>query len=258
MQEILLRGKPIKKVSGVIFDKDGTLVNREEYLIAIARLRVKEAENIFRDSNYHANDISSLRKMLYNSYGLDQNNINPNGLIAIASERDNLISTATIFSIFGETWANSLKMATNVFEKTLEEISKSTIKSKSGSLLPGFKNLIKDSQIKKIKLAIISNDSNEGIREFLKYNQLENQFLFYWSSDNQPAKPDPNAVIELCKSMGLSPSECALISDADTDMRMAHDAGISLAIGYTAGWKEPPLLYEHDQLISHWNELGFH
>ena len=57
--------------------------------------------------------------------------------------------------------------------------------------------------------------------------------------------------------MNLKPSECALIGDADTDMRMACSGKISIALGFIGGWSEPPLIYEHHHLIKHWNELTF-
>ena len=57
--------------------------------------------------------------------------------------------------------------------------------------------------------------------------------------------------------MNLKISECALIGDSDTDLKMAKAAGVAVAIGYTAGWEKPPLLSEHHHLINHWNELSF-
>ena len=88
-------------------------------------------------------------------------------------------------------------------------------------------------------------------------NKLEKQFSFFWSSEDNPPKPNPIAIKSLCKLMNLRVSEFALIGDSDTDLKMAKAAGVEVAIGYTAGWEQPPLLYEHHHLINHWNELSF-
>ena len=57
--------------------------------------------------------------------------------------------------------------------------------------------------------------------------------------------------------MNLKVSECAFIGDSNTDMSIAKTSGVKIAIGYTAGWTRTPLLYEHDHLINHWNDLNF-
>ena len=43
----------------------------------------------------------------------------------------------------------------------------------------------------------------------------------------RPAKPDPAAVLGLCSRLGVSPSACALIGDASSDLLMAERVGDS-------------------------------
>ena len=95
-------------------------------------------------------------------------------------------------------------------------------------------------------------------QEFIFINKLEGIFDYVWSAENKPSKPNPEAVIELCNKMNLDPSECALISDADTDIRMAKEADIQIAIGFTGGWRNPPTLNETQFLIKQLNELRIH
>jgi phosphoglycolate phosphatase len=58
--------------------------------------------------------------------------------------------------------------------------------------------------------------------------------------------------------MNFNPSDCALISDADTDLRMAKEAGITIVVGFNGGWKTPPVLTEKKFLIEKLNELKIH
>ena len=92
-------------------------------------------------------------------------------------------------------------------------------------------------------------------QEFIFINKLEGIFDYVWSAENKPSKPNPEAVIELCNKMNLDPSECALISDADTDLKMAKEADIPITIGFTGGWKTPPNLNEQQFIIEKLNEL---
>ena len=58
--------------------------------------------------------------------------------------------------------------------------------------------------------------------------------------------------------MNFTPSDCALISDADTDLRMAKEAGITIVVGFNGGWQTPPVLTEKKFLIEKLNELKIH
>ena len=104
----------------------------------------------------------------------------------------------------------------------------------------------------------MTNDTQEGIEEFICTNKLEGIFDYVWSAENKPSKPNPKAVIELCKKMNCNPSDCALISDADTDLRMSKEAGISIVVGFNGGWRNPPTLTEKRFLIEKLNELKIH
>ena len=106
--------------------------------------------------------------------------------------------------------------------------------------------------------AVISNDDMAGIEHFLASHQLGAFFSGLWSAEHRPRKPDPAAVHGLCDQLGVRASRCALIGDANSDLRMAVAAGIphQLALGYTAAWSSPPPLAEPHPLIHSWSELS--
>ena len=59
----------------------------------------------------------------------------------------------------------------------------------------------------------------------------------------------------LCEQLGVRASRCALIGDANSDLRMAQQAGVPVVIGYGAGWSTPPPLDPCFPCLSHWREL---
>ena len=132
-----------------------------------------------------------------------------------------------------------------------------------GSLHPvaaaeGMEALVHELHAAGVRCAVISNDDVAGIEYFLASHGLEPYFAGIWSAEHRPRKPDPAAVHGLCAELGVPASRCALIGDANSDLRMAVAAGIphQRALGYTAAWSLPPPLAEPHPLVHHWSELS--
>ena len=252
MPELFLNGSSIGSYKGVLFDKDGTLIKSEYHLKETAIARINETlKNLKNDLT--TIEIEQLQTLLKSAYGLTSNGLNPHGSIAIASRKDNLISTATILCIFCKSWPKAYEMANKIFfnvDKQKNFIEK--------PLLAGAKNILIDFNNAGIKCAIVSNDTKTGIKDFLLTNNLENKFVQYWSCEDHPSKPNPDAIKNLCKIIQLKPSECLLIGDSDSDMQMAQKAGIGLAMGYVSGWDIKPQLSYQNKLLFNWQELSCH
>ena len=259
MAEMLVRNSSVGFIKGLIFDKDGTLSNSEEYLLDLAKTRIKFSENKFKKHNINNIKIWILRRSLSYIYGLSKNSIAANKSLAIASRDHNIISTATIFTLFGFDWFKSLSLVQEIFNEVDVFLSNQTDnREKQRNLIPGSLDLLLSLKEQGVYIALMTNDTKGGIEEFICRNKLEGIFDYLWSAENKPSKPNPSAVIELCKKMNISPSECALISDADTDLRMAKEAAIPIVIGFNGGWKNPPTLTEKKILVKKLNELKIH
>ncbi len=256
MPILKLKGNSIGKVYGVLFDKDGTLSNSELYLKDLSMLRIKAALSIFKDRYPNIKKYSELDKLLRKAYGIKPYGIDPAGTIAIGSRSENIYSTATILSILGATWPDALEISTQIFDIADNEHRNEKSYIQERLILDGAKSFLNELKNAGVKCGLISNDSESGIRQFIKANQLEEIFPYIWSANNVPAKPDPMALHNLCSLAQLCPNECALIGDADSDLKMARQAGVKLAIGYLAGWSMTPTLSNHHHLINHWNELS--
>ena len=257
MPKLLIRNSSIGYVKSIIFDKDGTLANSEEYLIELAKKRIEFTEKKFVDLKINKLKILLLRKILFTLYGLKNHYLASNAIMAIASRDQNIISTATIFTLFGFKWSESLLISHHIFDEV--DIFLSNQKESINKLKPlvsGAKDLLVSLKNEGICLALMTNDTKRGVEEFIAKNKLEGLFDYLWSSENKPSKPNPLAVIELCKRMNSNPSECALISDADADLRMAKEADISIRIGFTGGWIKAPSLNEKQFLLTKLNELN--
>ena len=256
MAELLIKNSSVGFIKAVIFDKDGTLSNSEGSLLELAKTRVNFFEDKLKKLKLNNIKIWLLKKLLISVYGLKKNCLSANASLAIASREQNIISTATILTLFGFDWFQSLSISKEIFDEVDIYLSNQKgNKQKQRTLIPGALDLLVSLKKKGVSIALMTNDTQGGIEEFICRNKLEGIFDYIWSAENKPSKPNPEAVIELCKKMNLNPSECALISDADTDLKMAKEAGIPIVIGFTGGWKNPPSLSEKHFTIQKLNEL---
>ncbi len=251
MAQLLLRGERLGAVRAVLFDKDGTLSHSEPGLTRLSRARVAAClERVEPDLR------SSLQPLIERAYGLIGDRLHPAGTTAVASRQHNLISTATAFCQVGLGWPQALSHSEAVFAATDPDPDQNEtdqgLAPTTDALIPLLESLSSAGLI----LGVISNDDSAGIERFLAGHGLRNRIDGIWSADHQPAKPDPEAVHRFCDQLGVTPDACALIGDADTDLTMALNAGVPLALGYTAGWSLAPELREGHPLIHHWSELG--
>ena len=257
MAELLIKNSSVGLINAIIFDKDGTLSSSEDYLLELAKTRIDFAVNKFKKLKINNFKIFLLKKLLYDVYGLKNQSLSANSSLAIASKEHNIISTASIFTLFGFDWFNSLSISQTIFDEVDIFLSKDKkIKPKPRTLISGAFDLLVSLKRKGVCIALMTNDTKVGIEEFIYCNKLEGIFDYLWSAENQPSKPNPKAVIELCKRMKINPLRCALISDADTDLKMAKEADIPIIIGFTGGWKNPPILTETQFIIENLNELN--
>ncbi len=255
MPELFIRNSSLGSIKAIIFDKDGTLSNSEDCLLELAKTRIKFSENKFKQLKVNKPKIWLLRRLLFSLYGIKNNSLSANASLAIASREQNIISTATVFTLFGFDWFNSLTISQEIFDKVDIHSSQKEYLQKPRTLIAGALDLLISLKTKGVRIALMTNDTEAGTEEFICKNKLKGLFDYLWSSENQPSKPNPKAVIELCKKMNLKPSESALISDADTDLTMAKRADIPIVIGFTGGWKIPPSLTEKQFIIEKFSEL---
>jgi phosphoglycolate phosphatase len=260
MAHLLLRGTPLGPPGGgttpieaVLFDKDGTLSHSEPMLLALASARVDRTLSLAQEAGCGAEARSRLELLLRQAYGLRSQAIDPGGITAVAARDHNLIATATALAQVGLSWADALAIAEESFALTDGLHG-------AGSFAPpqptaGLLALLERLGAAAVRCAVISNDHQQGIRTFLARHGMEGHFAAQWSAEHHPRKPAAGAVHGLCTALGVAAERCALIGDADSDLRMARAAGVPVVIGYRAGWRLPPQLEAGTPWIEHWDEL---
>jgi len=261
MAHLFLRGEPLGPTGGstaapidaVLFDKDGTLSYSEPMLKALAEARVFQCLHLAALSGKDSLQHRQLEDLLRRAYGLSEEGIHPAGTTAVAARDHNLISTATSLAQVGLGWPDALAIAEEAFAST------DALHGEGGEhpplLTEGARSVLERLRLAGVRCAVISNDHEQGIRAFLARHGFISHFQALWSAEHRPRKPDPDAVIGLCHELGISPDRCALIGDANSDLRMARSAGVAVVLGYRAGWKQAPSLDPDFPHLQHWDEL---
>ena len=271
MAHLQLRGQLLvddqglpQPIEAVLFDKDGTLSISEPMLETLAEARVFHCLALTRqhDADLAEAAAAELEALLRRAYGRQPTTgsgpggIHPAGTTAVGSRHHNLISTATVLSQVGLGWPEALELSEAVFAAT------DALHGEGGPQRPqatdGLHDLVEQLAAAGVRCAVISNDGVPGIEAFLQRHALTHRFSGLWSADHSPCKPDPQAVHGLCQQLGVSAARCALIGDANSDLRMARAAGVPVVLGYTAAWRMPPPLDPDFEQLQHWQELTVH
>lgn len=207
-------------IAAVIFDKDGTLENSAVYwrLIASERARTIDAQ------------IPGVGEPLMMAFGIADNTLDPQGLMAVGSRRENEIAAAAYIAETGRGWHESLNIARSAFEEVAE--SKYLVKtSRTAPLYDDVRGIFKRLKSEGIKIAILSSDSTQAIQEFAIAHQLDRYIDVCVGADGEAAKPDPCLYLQTCQSLGLAPEQTVMVGDSIVDMVMTRAARGSAAIG---------------------------
>ena len=258
MAHLSLRGTPLpcgdRPLEAVLFDKDGTMSHSEPMLVALAQARVFHCLALAGLAEADPVRHRDLAALLRRTYGLSDDGVHPAGTMAVASRDQNLVATATALAQVGLGWPEALATAEAVFARTDGLHGQGSAQPPTPT--PGLRPLLETLRQAGVRCAVISNDHVEGIEAFLAAHDLASHVQAIWSAEHQPRKPDPAAVHGLCGELGVAVEGCALIGDANSDLRMARAAGVPVVLGYRAGWRRPAALDDSFPQLDHWRELS--
>lgn len=102
--------------------------------------------------------------------------------------------------------------------------------------LPGIIQAIKDLHATGIKLGVATNDSTAGAERTLLALGIAQMFdaAFGYDAVAKP-KPAPDSVIAFCDLTGLKPTEVAMIGDNRHDLELGRAGGVGLNVGVLSG-----------------------
>ena len=205
-------------IEAILFDKDGTLEDSRLYLRQLAQERVKQ---IPFSNPQSADD-------LLMAFGVSKTKIDPKGLMAVGSRAENELAAAAYLTKDGYSQKEAQTIVHQAFNKAAQKIKPNC---QSSPLFPNSLLTIKSLAKAHIKLGIVSADSTQGIKNFLKREHIDSYFSVTLGSNNELHKPDPLMYLKACNLLKVQPQNTLMIGDSIGDIQMAKQANARGTIG---------------------------
>lgn len=229
-------------IEAVIFDKDGTLADSQDFLRHLGQRRARLIDA----------QIPGVQEPLLMAFGLLNGNLNPLGLLAVGTRQENEIAAAAYIAETGRDWVDALKIARSSFAEADAVFSR---KATQTPLFPGVLETLQRLQATSVKIGILSADSTPNVLDFIQCYHLEHLITLGLGIDQPPGKPDPTCFLRQCEALGVDPGATLVVGDSTADLEMARAGRAAGAIGVTWGWTNPTRLGEANVLIKSLTEI---
>lgn len=237
MVTIRCRDVSFSNIQAIIFDKDGTLEDSQDFLRELGQKRSRLIDA----------QIPGIGEPLLMAFGINGEKLDPTGLIAVGSRRETEIAAAAYIAETGRGWLESLAIARNAFEEAdryLKDAANTT------PLFVGSLEVLKFLCEAGLKLGILSAASTARVQAFVKRHQLDPYIQLQMGVDEGPSKPDPTLFLQACQTLGVEPASTLMVGDSAGDIEMARRAGAAGCIGICWGTPEAAHLEAADVAIA--------
>ncbi|MBP1963092.1 HAD family hydrolase [Paenibacillus aceris] len=225
----LMINKRSYSVKGVLFDKDGTLLD-------FISLWGYWSESLYR--NYSSkvlavakdgiiDPISDLWGTVHDAAG-HMTDYSRNGPLAMGSIGDLLAILAWQGYRLGLPWSESMRIARESKRLADEEMEQ----VRPAYPLPGVMDFLRQCHDQGMPMGIVTADETADAEKHLQWLGIRQFFKVIVGNDLvKQGKPFPEMVHKACLELGLAPNQVALIGDTNSDMQMGRSAGVAATIG---------------------------
>lgn len=242
MVTIRCRNVTFPNIQAVIFDKDGTLEDSQVFLRELGQKRSRLIDA----------QIPGIGEPLLMAFGIDGEKLDPTGLMAVGSRRENEIAAAAYIAETGRGWLESLEIARRAFEESDRYLKDA---ANTSPLFAGSLEVLKFLWDAGLKLGILSAATTARVQAFVKRHQLDSYIQLQQGVDEGPSKPDPILFLQACQTLGVEPSSTLMVGDSAGDIEMARRADAAGCIGICWGTPEAAHLEAADVVISQLDEI---
>jgi phosphoglycolate phosphatase len=207
----------LTSIKGILFDKDGTLVDFQKTWFAIGDLMALEAAGGDRE---RADAL-----MADAGYDFSAHCFRADSVFAAGTNADIVALWYPRADV-----AQRHAMATHFDSFTAEQGAAHAV------ALPGATEAISSLHGSGFRLGVATNDSTGGAEKTLLALGVAQMFTAAYGYDAVAnPKPAPDAIHAFCDLTGLKPFEIAMVGDNRHDLEMARAGGAGLAIGVLSG-----------------------
>jgi phosphoglycolate phosphatase len=204
-------------IKGILFDKDGTLVDFNATWLGIADFMAMDAAE---GDRWKAD-----RLLAAAGFDFATKRFKPDSIFASGSNMDVV-----------ELWFPRLSNEDQLLAVSRFNEITSVQGSSMAVALPGVIDSLRALHNRSYRMGVATNDSTSGAEKTLATLGVAQLFdaAFGYDAVANP-KPAPDTVIAFCDLTGLRPGEIAMVGDNRHDLEMARAGGCGLAVGVLSG-----------------------
>lgn len=210
------------KITGILFDKDGTLIDFNRTWLP----------RIIQAAEYLANDTGqpdrSTELLVAGGYLPDTSGWQPDSLLSSGTNRQ-------IYQFWGELLG--VVIEGERFDKCQEFFSLSG--HEYAVVLDDMDGYMKSLNQKGIRIGVATMDDELNARATLDKIGCSSRVDFVCGADSGfGVKPEPGMVTAFCEQCDLLPDNVMMVGDSPRDLKMGRNAGVALTIGVLTGATE--------------------
>lgn len=205
-------------IRGILFDKDGTLLDYYSMWLPLNRAAALEV----------AGGDTAAAERLMQAAGYDPVSDTFAGNSTIASASNDELAACWLAELGGKgDLEDTTRRITAVFEAG---------SAAAATPVPGLVETLQRLQARGLTLGVATNDSEDSALSSLGRFDVLDRFAFLAGFDSgHGAKPGPGMVTAFCAATGLEPAAVAVVGDNHHDMEMGRRAGAGLLVGVLTG-----------------------
>ena len=204
-------------IKGILFDKDGTLVDFNATWLSIADFMAMDAAE---GDRWKADRLLS-------AAGFD--------FVNKRFKPDSIFASGTNMDVV-ELWFPRLSDEDQMLAVARFNEITSVQGSSMAVALPGIVAALKTLHKRSYRLGVATNDSTAGAEKTLVTLGVAQLFDAAYGYDAVAnPKPAPDTILAFCDLTGLRPAEIAMVGDNRHDLEMARAGGCGLAVGVLSG-----------------------
>ncbi|MER9729092.1 MULTISPECIES: HAD family hydrolase [unclassified Mesorhizobium] len=204
-------------IKGILFDKDGTLVDFNATWLGIADFMAMDAAE---GDRWKADRLLS-------AAGFD--------FVAKRFKPDSIFASGTNMDVV-ELWFPRLSDEDQMLAVARFNEITSVQGSSMAVALPGVVAALTALHKRAYRLGVATNDSTAGAEKTMVTLGVAQLFTAAYGYDAVAnPKPAPDTIVAFCDLTGLRPSEIAMVGDNRHDLEMARAGGCGLAVGVLSG-----------------------
>jgi phosphoglycolate phosphatase len=186
------------------------------------------------------------------AFGMQDNQLDPAGLMAVGSRHENEIAAAAYIAETGRSWFESLAIARSSFNDADQYCQPDM---NSSPMFAGSLDVIQTLSDVGLKLAILSAASTPSVERFVKDHQLSPYLSLLMGAEQGLTKPNPVFFLKACEALGVNPEATLMVGDSQGDMEMSKKAKAAGAIGIYWGKGPKTHLQKADVIINHLDQI---